>query len=73
MADEYIRRAEALEITTRTCGDYAAALYSGIEMAMDTSGLSAFECSQTMGNHSQRRKSFKCGIVRLADGSFGGR
>ena len=25
MADEYIRRAEALEITTRTCGDYAAA------------------------------------------------
>ena len=25
MPDEYIRRAEALEITTRTCGDYAAA------------------------------------------------
>ena len=25
MHDEYIRRAEALEITTRTCGDYAAA------------------------------------------------
>lgn len=25
MVDEYIRRAEALEITTRTCGDYAAA------------------------------------------------
>lgn len=25
MADEYIRRAEALEITTRTCGYYAAA------------------------------------------------
>lgn len=25
MADEYISRAEALEITTRTCGDYAAA------------------------------------------------
>ena len=25
MADENIRRAEALEITTRTCGDYAAA------------------------------------------------
>ncbi len=25
MTDEYIRRAEALEITTRTCGDYAAA------------------------------------------------
>lgn len=25
MADEYIGRAEALEITTRTCGDYAAA------------------------------------------------
>ena len=25
MADEHIRRAEALEITTRTCGDYAAA------------------------------------------------
>lgn len=25
MADEYIRRAEALGITTRTCGDYAAA------------------------------------------------
>lgn len=25
MADEYIRRAEALEITTRTCGDYAVA------------------------------------------------
>ena len=25
MADEYIRRAKALEITTRTCGDYAAA------------------------------------------------
>ena len=25
MADEYIRRAEALETTTRTCGDYAAA------------------------------------------------
>lgn len=25
MADEYIRRADALEITTRTCGDYAAA------------------------------------------------
>ena len=25
MADEYIRRAEALEIITRTCGDYAAA------------------------------------------------
>ena len=25
MDDEYIRRAEALEITTRTCGDYAAA------------------------------------------------
>lgn len=25
MADEYIRRAEAMEITTRTCGDYAAA------------------------------------------------
>ena len=25
MADEYIRREEALEITTRTCGDYAAA------------------------------------------------
>lgn len=25
MADEYIRRAEALKITTRTCGDYAAA------------------------------------------------
>lgn len=25
IADEYIRRAEALEITTRTCGDYAAA------------------------------------------------
>ena len=25
MADEDIRRAEALEITTRTCGDYAAA------------------------------------------------
>lgn len=25
MSDEYIRRAEALEITTRTCGDYAAA------------------------------------------------
>lgn len=25
MADEYIRRAEALEITTRKCGDYAAA------------------------------------------------
>ena len=25
MADEYIRRAEELEITTRTCGDYAAA------------------------------------------------
>lgn len=23
--DEYIKRAEALEITTRTCGDYAAA------------------------------------------------
>lgn len=25
MINEYIRRAEALEITTRTCGDYAAA------------------------------------------------
>lgn len=25
MADEYIRREEALKITTRTCGDYAAA------------------------------------------------
>ena len=25
MADEYIRRTEALKITTRTCGDYAAA------------------------------------------------
>lgn len=25
MADEYIRRSDALEITTRTCGDYAAA------------------------------------------------
>lgn len=25
MADEYIRRGDALEITTRTCGDYAAA------------------------------------------------
>lgn len=25
MADEYIRREDALEITTRTCGDYAAA------------------------------------------------
>ncbi len=25
MPDEYISRAEALEITTRTCGDYAAA------------------------------------------------
>lgn len=25
MPDEYIRRAEALEITTRTCGDYAEA------------------------------------------------
>ena len=25
MTDEYIRRADALEITTRTCGDYAAA------------------------------------------------
>ena len=25
MADEYIRRAEVLKITTRTCGDYAAA------------------------------------------------
>ena len=25
MADEYLRRAEALEITTRTCRDYAAA------------------------------------------------
>lgn len=25
MSDEYISRAEALEITTRTCGDYAAA------------------------------------------------
>ncbi len=25
MMAEYIRRAEALEITTRTCGDYAAA------------------------------------------------
>lgn len=25
MPDEYIRRAEALEITTRACGDYAAA------------------------------------------------
>ncbi len=25
MPDEYIKRAEALEITTRTCGDYAAA------------------------------------------------
>ena len=25
MADEYIRRAEALKITTQTCGDYAAA------------------------------------------------
>ena len=25
MPDEYIRRARALEITTRTCGDYAAA------------------------------------------------
>lgn len=25
MAEEYIRRADALEITTRTCGDYAAA------------------------------------------------
>ena len=29
MADEYIRREEALKITTRTCGDYAAA-YAGI-------------------------------------------
>lgn len=26
MPDEYISRAEALEIITRTCGDYAAAL-----------------------------------------------
>ena len=25
MADEYIRREAAMEITTRTCGDYAAA------------------------------------------------
>lgn len=25
MPNEYIRRAEALKITTRTCGDYAAA------------------------------------------------
>ena len=25
MSDEYISREEALEITTRTCGDYAAA------------------------------------------------
>ncbi len=25
MPDEYISRAEALEVTTRTCGDYAAA------------------------------------------------
>lgn len=25
MPDEYISRADALEITTRTCGDYAAA------------------------------------------------
>lgn len=29
MADEYISREEALKITTRTCGDYAAA-YAGI-------------------------------------------
>ena len=29
MPNEYIRRADALEITTRTCGDYAAA-FSGI-------------------------------------------
>ena len=32
MADEYIRRAEALEITTRTCGDYAAAFAEIIKL-----------------------------------------
>ena len=33
MPDEYIRRAEALEITTRTCGDYAAAFAERVSEA----------------------------------------
>ncbi len=58
--DEYIKRAEALEITTRTCGDYAAA-WSEIRKLPAADAVEVVRCRDCKYGTSVRSGSVLCG------------